>query len=114
MTSTTRTTKPTELYDQLSAAISRERSGANASLTTAQVLMWNVGGNELVGLEAGCERAVFNCTDDGFAAAIPFDESGVHGDRAELLGRGEAITEGLASVEYEWVHPEYRSRVTDS
>lgn len=112
MASATESAKPTEIYDQLCATIAGEQDAANVSLKTAQILMWDVGSNSLVGLEAGGDRAVFHCADDAeFVAAIPFDESGVHGDDAELLAREEGVREGLEAVEYEWVHPEYRGKI---
>jgi len=113
MASTTPTTIEKPIFDQLCEAITREQGATDASLKTARVLAASVGPNQLVGLEEGGERAVFRIDgDEPFAAAFPFDETGVHDD-GELLGRGSSVDEELAGVEYEWVHPAYRNGVTE-
>lgn len=102
------------IYDQVCGVIVREQGVSDASLKAAHVLAWNVGPSALVGLEAGGDRVVYHCTDDEpFAAAIPFDATGVRGDDAELLARGEGVRAALAAVEYAWVHPGYRDSLAE-
>lgn len=112
MASTTPAANDETIFDQLCGAIGRTQGVTDASLKTAHVLAWNVGPNALVGLEAGGERVVFRIDgEETFAAAFPFDETDVHDDDAELLGRGPGVEDALQSVEYEWLHPEYRGAV---
>ena len=109
MAKATPTADQETIYDQLCKAITHAKGVTDASLKTAQVLMWDVGPTSLVGLEAGGERAIYHVDgDEEFVAAFPFDETGVNDDDAELLGQGDNVEEALDEVEYEWVHPGYR------
>lgn len=109
MATTRRSTDRDEVFDQFRDALARERDATDASLQATRILCRNIGASQLVGLEDGGERVVFHWTDDEeFVAAIPFDETGVKGDSAEILARGEDARGALDDVEYAWVHPEYR------
>lgn len=100
----------TPVFDQLCAAIARERGGADAYLIAPALLRRANGAYSLVGLEAGGERAIYHY-EATFTSAIPFDESGVRQSEAETLARGDNAAEGLSAVEYAWVHPDYRDRL---
>ena len=97
----------TELFDQLCAAIARERGGADVYLMAANVLRRANGAYALVGLESGGDRVVYHY-EGVFVSAIPFDADGVRQADAETLARNDDVEEGLTEVEYAWVHPAYR------
>lgn len=97
----------TECFDELCEAIARERGGEDVYLTAAHAMRRNNGAYSLVGLETGGERVIYHY-EGVFASAIPFDAEGVRREEAETLARNEDVREGLAQVEYAWVHPAYR------
>lgn len=103
-------TGATDVFDQLCAAIARERGGSDVYLQAAHVLRRANGAYSLVGLEAGGERVVYHY-EGVFASAIPFDAEGVRQAEAETLARSEDVRASLSTVEYAWVHPAYRDRL---
>ncbi|WP_137286258.1 hypothetical protein [Halorussus salinisoli] len=97
----------TDLFDRLCEAIARERGGVDVYVKAAHLLRRNNGAYSLVGLEDGGERVVYHY-EGVFASVMPFDAEGVRQDEAETLARNYDVREGLETVEYAWVHPEYR------
>lgn len=71
----------------------------------------------LVGIEAGGERVVwhFEYRSGGTAAcSVRFDRDLAGYERQpEHLGRDDATMAGIRSVEYAWVHPDYRDELQD-
>ncbi|WP_135830263.1 hypothetical protein [Halorussus halobius] len=107
MASSAHATGRTEVFDQLCAAIARERGGADVYLMAASALRRANGAYSLVGLESGGDRVVYHY-EGVFVSAIPFDAEGVRQAEAETLARNADAREGLSDVEYAWVHPDYR------